>query len=375
MNDIAPASPQPDASGTSTPFVPTEAENTAIAQSALLLGYAGENLANLDAKLAASLSEAINAREAGRWSPAMSAQFWEAFNKLCDKIKPVTIDCLCAQCRNRERRRWLFWKSNTLESLGERCSRQYISTLVVLLLIAVPLQLLVWVYSNQSQEISKQLGAIGTNVDSLQRKCDELLVRLPANAVPQGRDDMMALFQVESEESLLTQRTVSLRQATHVLHNWIHFNVGDPAPEAAASTSAPKAKPDWSENCNAIVTAANLQKDRSDDLLGKASLWGAILLQFVLPILFGTIGALAYVLRNTSDQIKSATFSSTAPIRNWVRIMLGALMGLVIGLFTGLSTNVSLPPLALAFLAGYGVEAVFSMFDRLIGQLKKAGAK
>jgi hypothetical protein len=51
--------------------------------------------------------------------------------------------------------------------------------------------------------------------------------------------------------------------------------------------------------------------------------------------------------------------------------MLGALMGVVIGLFNGLSAQISLPPLALAFLAGYGVEAVFSMFDGLVERFRQ----
>jgi ABC-type uncharacterized transport system permease subunit len=47
---------------------------------------------------------------------------------------------------------------------------------------------------------------------------------------------------------------------------------------------------------------------------------------------------------------------------------LGALAGMVvgIGLFSSLTSQFSLSPLAIAFLAGYGVEAVFSMFDNLI---------
>src|SRR6185437_11945696 len=197
-------------------------------------------------------------------------------------------------------------------------------------------------------------------------------VRLGTTTAPQTKEDMMALSDVESEEMLINQRADALQEATRVLHNWLHFSLGDAT--VTASSTAGKAPTDWNVACYNVVNKANLQKDRSNNLLGKASLLGAILLQFVLPILFGTIGALAYVLRNTSDQIKSCTFSSTAPIRNWVRLMLGALMGLVIGLFNGLSTNVSLPPLALAFLAGYGVEAVFSVFDGLIGQMKKTGA-
>lgn len=54
-----------------------------------------------------------------------------------------------------------------------------------------------------------------------------------------------------------------------------------------------------------------------------------------------------------------------------MRVMLGGLMGVVIGLFNELSSQVSLSPLAIAFLAGYGVEGFFSLFDDLIGRVRQ----
>jgi hypothetical protein len=102
----------------------------------------------------------------------------------------------------------------------------------------------------------------------------------------------------------------------------------------------------------------------------KANLFVGILLSFILPILIGTIGAIAYVIRAISDQIKTSTFSTSSPIQHLMRVALGALSGLVVGLFNGLSSQISLPPLAIAFLAGYGVEAVFSMFDGLIRKFR-----
>ena len=87
---------------------------------------------------------------------------------------------------------------------------------------------------------------------------------------------------------------------------------------------------------------------------------------YVLPVLFGTVGAIAYVLRTISEQIRNTTFSKNSPIRHFMRVTLGTLMGAVIGLFSGSTSQLTLPPLALAFLAGYGVEGVFEMFDALI---------
>jgi uncharacterized membrane protein len=106
-------------------------------------------------------------------------------------------------------------------------------------------------------------------------------------------------------------------------------------------------------------------QERSDLLRG-------VIASFILPVLFGTMGAVAYVIRTISDQIRTTTFSSNSPIRHVMRVALGALAGLVIGLFTGLSAQLSLSPLALAFLAGYGVEAVFSTFDGIVAKFRDA---
>jgi hypothetical protein len=65
-----------------------------------------------------------------------------------------------------------------------------------------------------------------------------------------------------------------------------------------------------------------------------------------------------------------------------VRLVLGTVFGVTIGFFTSGSGNTaqeviaapvsSLGALALAFLAGYGVEAVFRMLDNLADQFSLA---
>jgi uncharacterized protein YqgC (DUF456 family) len=124
---------------------------------------------------------------------------------------------------------------------------------------------------------------------------------------------------------------------------------------------------DWYPYAANLVQVVKTQGLRAE---GNASLISGIIASFVLPILFGTIGAVAYVIRAISEQIRNTTFTGSSPIRHVMRIMLGALMGAVIGLFSTLSAQINLSPLALAFLAGYGVEAVFSMFDGIVTRFR-----
>jgi hypothetical protein len=46
------------------------------------------------------------------------------------------------------------------------------------------------------------------------------------------------------------------------------------------------------------------------------------------------------------------------------------MMGLVIGAFSSITKDFNLQPLGLAFLAGYGVEVFFSIFDAIIERFK-----
>ena len=106
----------------------------------------------------------------------------------------------------------------------------------------------------------------------------------------------------------------------------------------------------------------------------KANLIMGILGSYILPILFGVVGTAAFVIRAISEQIKDTTFAQNTPIRHLMRVALGGLAGIVVGLFTGLTGQLSLQPLAIAFLAGYGVEAFFSMFDDIIQRFRQAKA-
>jgi hypothetical protein len=53
-----------------------------------------------------------------------------------------------------------------------------------------------------------------------------------------------------------------------------------------------------------------------------------------------------------------------------MRVTLGALAGVFVGFFTNISSQIPLSPLPLALLAGYGVEALFAMFDGFITKFK-----
>ncbi len=93
--------------------------------------------------------------------------------------------------------------------------------------------------------------------------------------------------------------------------------------------------------------------------------------EWFLPFLYGVLGALLFVMRNIANM--------RTPAMEWfpivMRIALGGVAGIVVGWFGspafGQTPTVSAVsfPFVLAFLTGYGIEALFAVLDRLSSAL------
>ena len=111
---------------------------------------------------------------------------------------------------------------------------------------------------------------------------------------------------------------------------------------------------------------ANYMKLRAELELILLSLSG-----YILPLLYGTLGAFAYVLRKLSDPVAKLNFANDTWTTYSFRIHIGALGGLAVGWFISgdqPSAGIgSLSPLALAFAAGYGSDLLFTLLDKVVG--------
>lgn len=90
---------------------------------------------------------------------------------------------------------------------------------------------------------------------------------------------------------------------------------------------------------------------------------------YLLPTIYALLGAFLYGFRLYSRLIRRREYLGSAA--HSARYFIAAIAGLVVGLFGSLfPKSVSLPPLAIAFLVGYAVEAFFSRLDDVIIKLK-----
>lgn len=93
----------------------------------------------------------------------------------------------------------------------------------------------------------------------------------------------------------------------------------------------------------------------------------------VLPLLYGVLGSLIFILRHVAMAAASRVFRRETILEHLVRPIIGAVAGFVIGWFmspdkAGVIADPSVAPFALAFVGGYSIEVVFAALDRLTGK-------
>ena len=118
------------------------------------------------------------------------------------------------------------------------------------------------------------------------------------------------------------------------------------------------------------LTAPEREEQWSANLLG-------VLGNYVLPMMYGFLGASVAAIMNLKQKIRSSRLSPRDRRMNHVQLVLGVITGACIGLFltasgagtsdTALSgTSVPLSASALSFLAGFGVEGVFKKLENIM---------
>lgn len=170
-----------------------------------------------------------------------------------------------------------------------------------------------------------------------------------------------------------------------ILSDWV--------PDVSSDDSRPS-EPGWfdsdSEAKEKMAQMEKWEAARESDLGIRREYWmvqaasiAALMTNFILHMLYKLLGTVAYILRSPSAEIRMVVLAESSIINYFVRLPLGMLAGIAVGWLMGSETLptglVSIQPLALAFIAGYSVELVFTAMDNVIaafaGERKLAGAK
>jgi len=322
----------------------------AVKEMELLLAHATEAGRVIDEQRIKVLVNAKRAVKAGTIKPAQEIAFWHEFQELGQELLPITVASLKATSPE------IGPDAKSQKSHANRAVRRYQIWSVVALVSLLVIQIYT-IFGSKTvadiQELSRKIDAETLKIDDLTRRLAEVTGEESANLV----------VEIRNADTRLNQMNDVLFASYDLLVVWfpVKYESRDP-------TSG--------------QIAQYLQA-------------GQIILEslstYVLPLLYGLLGACVYVLRTLSIEIKNLIYTIESDIRFQLRIYLGALAGLAIGWFspsgstagfidgadggTG-GTLLSIGPVALAFLAGYSVELLFSAMDTIITAFsKKDGSK
>jgi hypothetical protein len=283
-------------------------------------------------------------REAGNGTidDQIEIDFWHKFQELGQQLQPISVDSLKATSKGfgPERSKGLL-KSPKQRSFASQAVRRYQIWSVVALFLLLVTQIYTIFGSNAVNDILSLINEI----DGELLKIEDLNRRAAAAMAPEESTRVLEL--IREADTSLNRKNDRLTASYELLVVWFpaHFNVLDP------------------------------QVAQDPTRLQIAQIILESLSKYLLPLLYGLLGACVYVLRTLSQEIKNLIYTVESDIRFQLRIYLGALAGLAIGwLITEQSAPgvlQSVTPIALAFIAGYSVELMFSAMDTIIDAFTK----
>ncbi len=330
--------------------------------------------------------------EENKWNQKDEITFWEMHNNLTSQIKPVTIESLKA-CMSKKRKPYepfmRSWKSES----GRSVIRYSTFTLISMILLLVTQ--IYWIIGSdltkKLEEIYHKKEAVRVNSEAIntmnskvpnsenqeppevtkakyalevlrQKHVSNLELLLGWNRVWQS---MMLKPQFEGKVATFSKYKYNATLQT------LEKRYKQPAsPEKAITEEA------YDKQVEATQYTFELDKARNKFFLSELSAHYALgaLQVYLLPLLYGLLGAATYVLRILSAEIKNLTYTTDSEIKYRLRLSLGALGGMVIGWFfkpDEMTLVSSLSPFAMAFLAGYHVDVLFNFMDRLIDNINE----
>jgi hypothetical protein len=348
-------------------------ENTAIDNSVILIKYAAESPKQLDESILTPIVQAWAARAQNTWSAQMAASFWSAYSNLCDFMKPVTLDTIACNKDSITQRKWIIFGPKRPISLAQRSVNNFLLLLGALLLFAIVLG-----YVNSS------VISLTADINALLAKGDKLAPQISADMttisaqiateMPNENPLKVSLDNTKLKEETRTKITAlwSELQDMYYVDDQMASKVRAIS-KLTMFSGIDYTRGDLSRVPDLLAGYSNVQsyyvwRARVADIQANSFIFGGFYTAIV-PMLLGAIGACTYVLRMASDQIREVSFSPTSPLRHFVRIILGAMGGVAVGIGL-LGHDSTLPATALAFLAGYAVEPVFSTLDGIAQKFK-----
>lgn len=336
----------------------------------LLLEYAVQKGIKIDDSIYEIVTHAKYLSREGRWTKEMEPVFWKAYQTLSVAVQPASISSL--KSAKNEFGRQMAWYMNVITlfsrkgkiSHSRRAILGYRASAVIILLIILIAQ----IYSFTGTALTAESNQLRGQLDSLLRQN----WTLPYDSASLADEKIRAKADLLAYDLMMTQTMMdaNFKYMAAWQQRWGRiFSLGLYESKAL----------DTLKNTSVIIKEMNTYSANELKNIARLTYSVSFPLQvvnmYILPMLYGLLGACAFVLREIAKEVQMMTFTTEDVVNYNLRIQLGALAGLVIGWFlipgetqTSMAFSVyNLGPYALAFMGGYSIELLFSAMDRFIG--------
>jgi hypothetical protein len=319
----------------------------------LLLKYSAELGVEIDDSIRDHILQARAASSTG-WDEQTAANLLTALSQIAARLKPITAESLKA-------------------CIGDTRStiRQYWLVAICLAVVIVPFSLASFVASAIS-------GAIRVDIATANDLTVKLRTQLgpppgPNQAPPArpGSADADSAIISELQQFATTVRAIDAR--ARQLNVLVVHSERDPfAPirndqgKIHDTFQLPRGLPNFDVAAENLTTTYQDVRYFAQSLLDDVSFFYGAITSCLLPVLYALLGTCAYLLRTFEQQMANQTFvPSTA---NSARFLIAGISGAVVGLFNNftIGEGASIPPLAIAFLAGYAVDVFFAFLEGML---------
>lgn len=327
-----------------------EIRNTKVFNAQMIISFMLDNGLDVDEATLQQVSEARDTVNTNKWRDVES-RFLLTYNNLVKRIYPVSIEMLRKpdEIDKVELSSLILGKEQREHRKKWSASIYSIITMVFMLLL-LGVQVFYFLGSTRLNNITKTHDELEKAL-TRQRELQIITVADPNNISYE--------LELEDNMSKTTELNNALQSNILLLEPWTKV--------ISALTFNTRGKKD-------IDTQEKENMKTNIEVIQEAKGYALILGIYILPLLYGLIGGLTFVLRELRSDVRKYTLDKESTIKYILRIILGAVAGLSVGLFWGDIenaqvvgfTSISLSPMLLAFLAGYCVEHVLGFIDKII---------
>jgi hypothetical protein len=338
------------------------------------------------------------------WGPEQELKFWDAYDNVASTIEPVTIESLKATMPNPFDEETGEKKKRNIKNTDAARSVTKYRLITTFTLIFLLLAQVYWINGSDLTSklgvMFKQIDAIGFDIEKkkLDKNYEEPEKAIEINQLIQKQKQLIQEFgatyrllqQWNRLWQILTFKEQFRAEVTHYVQEKYEEdieNIRDEMNELQNFIKANKVQNATSEAKQKAFDELRLKerqrrfeyefdKERNKFFLTRISAEFIIrsLQVYLLPLLYGLLGAIIYTLRKLAGEIKNLTYTQHSETKYSLRITMGLLGGLAIGWFLKpdeLGLTESLSPMAISFLVGYNVEILFSIMDKFIDLISK----